>query len=166
MQIQGYIETLIQTASSSSSLAYLRILHLARAQTASLVDDLKAHEFFRTTSASASASALSGTSSLLPSSTGSASASQLVSPTSASFPGGGPGGAGGGGAGGAAVSQMLDASMEELFVPYMEGARYLDKEGKSLTELYAAKLIRFTNWHVRPLSPSLVLLDLLFSSRR
>ncbi|GAA5902521.1 hypothetical protein JCM8208_006909 [Rhodotorula glutinis] len=145
--IQGYIETLIQTASSSSSLAYLRILHLARAQTASLVDDLKAHEFFRTTSASASASALSGTSSLLPSSTGSASASQLVSPTSASFPGGGPGGAGGGGAGGAAVSQMLDASMEELFVPYMEGARYLDKEGKSLTELYAAKLIRFTNWH-------------------
>ncbi|GAA5846578.1 hypothetical protein JCM9279_006750 [Rhodotorula babjevae] len=145
--IQGYIETLIQTASSSSSLAYLRILHLARAQTASLVDDLKAHEFFRTTSASASASALSGTSSLLPSSTGSASASQLVSPTSASFAGGSgvPGGAGG--AGGAAVSQMLDASMEELFVPYMEGARYLDKEGKSLTELYAAKLIRFTNWH-------------------
>lgn len=44
---------------------------------------------------------------------------------------------------------MLDASMEELFVTHMEGARYLDKEGKSLTELYAAKLIRFTNWHVR-----------------
>lgn len=39
--------------------------------------------------------------------------------------------------------------MEELFVPYMEGTRYLDKEGKSLTELYAGRLIRFTNWHVR-----------------
>ena len=43
---------------------------------------------------------------------------------------------------------MLDHAMEELFVPYMEGNRYLEKEGKSLTELYAGKLLRFTNWHV------------------
>lgn len=42
---------------------------------------------------------------------------------------------------------MLDHSMEELFIPYMEGSRYMDKEGKNLTELYAATLIRFTNWH-------------------
>lgn len=48
-----------------------------------------------------------------------------------------------------AVSAMLDHAMEELFVPYMEGSRYLEKEGKSLTELYAGKLLRFTNWHVR-----------------
>ncbi|BGP37125.1 Exocyst complex component 5 [Rhodotorula kratochvilovae] len=148
--IQGYIETLISTASSSSSLAYLRILHLARAQTAALVDDLKAHEFFRTASASASASALASSSMLPATGTGGSSASaaaaaHLVSPTSGAFPSSGavvPGGAGA-----AAVSQMLDGSMDELFVPYMEGARYLDREGKSLTELYAAKLIRFTNWH-------------------
>ncbi|GAA6015669.1 hypothetical protein JCM10207_008166 [Rhodosporidiobolus poonsookiae] len=147
--IQGYIETLIQTASSSSTLAYLRILHLARSQTNSLVDDLKSHEFFRTSSASAS-SALTGPSLLnplgLPStvSAAAAGANSLVSPSSGAFP---PGAAGAGGVGIAAVSQMLDASMEELFVPYMEGSRYLDREGKSLTELYAGKLIRFTNWH-------------------
>lgn len=46
------------------------------------------------------------------------------------------------------MSAMLDHAMEELFVPYMEGNRYLEKEGKSLTELYAGKLLRFTNWHV------------------
>lgn len=48
----------------------------------------------------------------------------------------------------AAVATMLESAMDELFVPYMEGTRYLDKEGKSLTELYAGKLLRFTNWHV------------------
>lgn len=56
--------------------------------------------------------------------------------------------AGAGGIGVAAVSTMLDQAMDELFVPYMEGARYLEREGKSLTELYAGKLLRFTNWHV------------------
>lgn len=54
----------------------------------------------------------------------------------------------GGGVSVVAVSAMLDQAMEELFVPYMEGNRYLEKEGKSLTELYAGKLLRFTNWHV------------------
>ncbi|GAA5914353.1 hypothetical protein JCM5296_001632 [Sporobolomyces johnsonii] len=140
--IQGYIETLIQTASSSSTLAYLRILHLARSQTNSLVEDLKSHEFFRSSSAAAS-SALTGPSLLnplgLPQTVHAAS---LTSPSSGAFPQ-----AGVGGVGVAAVSQMLEGSMEELFVPYMEGSRYLDKEGKSLTELYAGKLIRFTNWH-------------------
>ncbi|GAA5996984.1 exocyst subunit SEC10 [Rhodotorula paludigena] len=150
--IQGYIETLIQTASSSSTLAYLRILHLARAQTNSLVDDLKSHEFFRASSASSSSALAFASSSLLSplglpatggggSSASAAAAAQLTSPQASAFP------AGAASAGAAAVSQMLDGSMEELFVPYMEGARYLEKEGKSLTELYAARLIRFTNWH-------------------
>lgn len=53
--------------------------------------------------------------------------------------------------GGAAVGAMLEVAMEELFVPYMEGTRYLDKEAKSVTELYASKLLRFTNWHVSPM---------------
>ncbi|BGP29274.1 Exocyst complex component 5 [Rhodotorula toruloides] len=143
--VQGYIETLIQTASSSSTLAYLRILHLSRAQTNSLVDDLKSHEFFRSSSASAS-SAIVGPSLLNPLGPANSTAlSNVTSPTSGGFPSATGGGAGAVGV--AAVSQMLDQSVDELFVPYMEGARYLDKEGKSLTELYAAKLIRFTNWH-------------------
>ncbi|GAA5826265.1 hypothetical protein JCM11251_007230 [Rhodosporidiobolus azoricus] len=160
--IQGYIETLIDTASQSSTLAYLRILHLARSQTNTLVEDLRSHEFFRSSSAAAASSALTGPSLLNPlglpstvggaivpasSATSSANGTGSVSSpaASAAFPAAVVGGAGGVGI--AAVSHMLDQSMDELFVPYMEGTRYLDKEGKSLTELYAGKLIRFTNWH-------------------
>lgn len=116
------------------------------------MDDLKSHEFFRSSSASAS-SAIVGPSLLNPlGSTHSTALSNVTSPTSSGFPSATGGGAGAVGV--AAVSQMLDQSVDELFVPYMEGARYLDKEGKSLTELYAAKLIRFTNWHVRNASTS------------
>lgn len=81
-------------------------------------------------------------------------AGQLSSPSTA-------GALGAGGVGVVAVSAMLDLAMEELFVPYMEGVRYLDKEGKSLTELYAGKLLRFTNYHVR-----LLLLFLSFVTSR
>ncbi|GAA5924103.1 exocyst subunit SEC10 [Sporobolomyces koalae] len=138
--IQGYIETLIETASSSSTLAYLRILHLSRSQTNGLVDDLKSHEFFRSLSASgAGGSTGSGHSRSLSSSNPS-----LLNPLGSNQTSILTGSAGGSLT---QVSHMLDQSIEELFVPYMEGTRYLDKEGKSLTELYAGKLIRFTNWH-------------------
>jgi hypothetical protein len=148
LQIQAYIETLITTASSSSTLAHLRILRLARSSTISLVDDLKGHDFFRTTSSSSTGNVPSLTSPL-GASFGSTLSSQITIPSPAT-----PGIPGAGGVGVAAVSAMLDQAMDELFVPYMEGTRYLDKEGKSLTELYAGKLLRFTNWHVsRPLSP-------------
>ncbi|GAA5894708.1 exocyst subunit SEC10 [Sporobolomyces salmoneus] len=157
--IQGYIETLIETASSSSTLAYLRILHLARAQTNSLVEDLKSHEFFRSLLLTSSANSSSSTSyqdysshsHSLSASGGPSLLNPLGSSTSNSLTitGGSGGGIGatGGGSSITQVSQMLDQSIEELFVPYMEGSRYLEKEGKSLTELYAGKLIRFTNWH-------------------
>lgn len=139
-QVQAYIEALINTAASSSTLAYLRILHLARSSTSTLVDDIKSHSFFRTASSVASTS------------------TTLTSPIGHTFAGSGsdPGGAAllgssaAGGIGVAAVSAMLDHAMDELFVPYMEGTRYLEREGKSLTELYASKLLRFTNWHVSP----------------
>lgn len=138
---------MIETASSSSTLAYLRILHLARSQTNSLVDDLRTHEFFRSLQGSSSSStshsrSLSSSNPSLLNPLGSSS-----SPHSTAFPQGG----GGGGSSITQVSQMLEQSTEELFVPYMEGTRYLEKESKSLTELYAGKLIRFTNWHVSPL---------------
>ncbi|GAA5978973.1 hypothetical protein JCM10908_002753 [Rhodotorula pacifica] len=134
--VQGYIETLIQTASSSSTLAYLRILRLARAQTSALINDLRSHEFFRASSSSSSSSLVSPL--------GSPSVGMSGGTDS---DGGQTSGAGAGSAGVVAVTQMLDHSMDELFVPYMEGSRYMDKEGKNLTELYAATLIRFTNWH-------------------
>jgi exocyst complex component 5 len=48
------------------------------------------------------------------------------------------------------VSAMLETAMEELFVPYTEGQRYLERESKSLSELYASFLTNFTRYHVRP----------------
>lgn len=48
----------------------------------------------------------------------------------------------------ASISAMLETAMEELFVPYVEGQRYLEKESKSLSELYASFLTNFTRYHV------------------
>ncbi|KAK4049397.1 Exocyst complex component 5 [Microbotryomycetes sp. JL201] len=136
--IQAYIETLIQTASSSSSLAYLRILHVARSSTTALVEDLKGHEFFR------NASAFASSSTSITSPVGATFTSSISDPNAPAVQTGGASTAAGGVT---AVSTMLDQVIEELFVPYMEGTRYLDRESKSLTELYAGKLLRFTNWH-------------------
>lgn len=58
----------------------------------------------------------------------------------------------GGGAEGSLVAQTLEGSMEELFGPYLEGARYLERESKSLGELYGVFLGRFSKYHVSPLS--------------
>lgn len=38
--------------------------------------------------------------------------------------------------------------MEELFVPYTEGQRYLERESKNLTELYSVYLSAFARYHV------------------
>ncbi|KAK4704080.1 exocyst complex component 5, partial [Phenoliferia sp. Uapishka_3] len=139
--IQGYVESLVETASSSSTLAYLRILRLAHHSTTSLVDDLKGHDFFRTSASSSGPPLISPLGTSFSNDRSSQSiGGGLASPTT-------PGLSGAGGVGVAAVSAMLDGAMEELFVPYMEGTRYLEKESKSLTELYAGKLLRFTNWH-------------------
>ena len=127
------MEALISTASSSSTLAYLRILHLAHSSTSKLIVDLKAHEFFRISSSTSLTSSLGGSFASEGSSTGNGNGNSTT---------------GAGSVGIAAVGVMLDSAIDELFVPYMEGMRYLDKEGKSLTELYAVKLLRFTNWHV------------------
>lgn len=37
--------------------------------------------------------------------------------------------------------------MEELFVRYIEGSKYLDRESKSLGELYSEFLAKFTQYH-------------------
>lgn len=55
------------------------------------------------------------------------------------------------GAGAVAIGTMLENAMEELFVPYNEGAKYIEKECKTAGEMYAASLERFAKYHVSPL---------------
>ncbi|CAI0650368.1 unnamed protein product [Colletotrichum noveboracense] len=45
------------------------------------------------------------------------------------------------------ISQTLDQQMEELFVPYLVGNSYIDRERKSLEELYSSLLFKFTTYH-------------------
>jgi hypothetical protein len=46
------------------------------------------------------------------------------------------------------VMAMLEHAVEEIFVPWLEGTRYLESESKNLVELYAGLLSRFTRYHV------------------
>ncbi|BFZ53656.1 Exocyst complex component 5 [Savitreella phatthalungensis] len=52
------------------------------------------------------------------------------------------------------VSNVLDVASADLFVPYLESGgggagRYMDKEKKSLAELYSSVLYKFTRFHQR-----------------
>ncbi|WWC59401.1 uncharacterized protein I303_101956 [Kwoniella dejecticola CBS 10117] len=62
---------------------------------------------------------------------GSSNAASSKAPTSASGP----------------LATMLDHALEEMFVPWLEGTRYLESESKNLVELYAGLLSRFTRYH-------------------
>ena len=112
LQIQQYLEQLLNKAAQLSPLAFLRMLKVSYAQTAALVDVLKSYDLSQMSSRSADANRTAAQSSSV------------------------------------AISTMLDASMDELFVPYMEGSRYLEKETKCLTELYMLNLYPFSRWHV------------------
>ncbi|OCF42358.1 exocyst complex component protein [Kwoniella heveanensis CBS 569] len=48
---------------------------------------------------------------------------------------------------GGPLATMLDHALEEMFVPWLEGTRYLESESKNLVELYAGLLSRFTRYH-------------------
>ena len=48
----------------------------------------------------------------------------------------------------ASITTLLETALEELFVPYTEGQRYIEKESKSLGDLYAGHLAAFTRYHV------------------
>lgn len=122
--IQQYMEQLVNRAATQSDLAFLRMLQLVHQQTSLLVEDLKAYEV----------------SSVIPRSpsdmsdfnlTLNSASTSAVSTTAAT------------------VSTMLETAMEELFVPYTEGQRYLDRESKSLSELYARYLSLYTRFHER-----------------
>jgi hypothetical protein len=46
------------------------------------------------------------------------------------------------------VSSNLDQQLEDLFVPYLSGSAYIDREKRNLDELYSSLLFKFTTYHV------------------
>jgi len=125
--IQAQIEQIIETTASSSTLAFLRVIYLARSSTHALVEDIKALDFFKSASGGATGSnaaadqqAMAGVSVL------SGNPTTLGSNTTTS-------------------TLILDLALAELFSPYLD--KYIDREQKSLTELYAGCLVKFTRWH-------------------
>lgn len=55
------------------------------------------------------------------------------------------------------TSLILDQQFDDLFVPYFVGSSYIEKEKRSLEELYSSLLFRFTIFHVCPCLPPRVL---------
>ncbi|KAL3961773.1 hypothetical protein ACCO45_003296 [Purpureocillium lilacinum] len=49
----------------------------------------------------------------------------------------------------AQIAQALDQQLDELFVPYMVGNTYIEREKKSLEEMYGSLLFRFSMYHSR-----------------
>ena len=49
----------------------------------------------------------------------------------------------------AQISQALDQQIEELFVPYLVGNSYIDREKRSLDEMYSSLLFKFSIYHSR-----------------
>lgn len=49
----------------------------------------------------------------------------------------------------AQTAQSLDQQLDELFVPYLVGNSYIDRERKSLEELYSSLLFKFSIYHSR-----------------
>ncbi|KAH7343989.1 exocyst complex component Sec10 [Rhizoctonia solani] len=110
----------LEKASTISNLAFLRMLNMAHVQTSALVEDLKQFDLSTTITRSNSAPTPSD-------------------PLAA---------AGSTGTGAAApFGPMLDTAMEEIFVPHTEGTKYLERESKSLGEMYLNLLLRFTKYH-------------------
>lgn len=49
----------------------------------------------------------------------------------------------------AQISQTLDQQIDELFVPYLVGNSYIDRERRNLEELYSSLLFKYTIFHSR-----------------
>ncbi|KAE9410120.1 exocyst complex component Sec10 [Gymnopus androsaceus JB14] len=118
--ILQHMEQLLHRAAAMSDLAYLRVLQLVHIQASSLVEDLKVYEL------PASGSRMPFESGELNRTLGSANTGPTASTT---------------------LTAMLETAMEELFVPYTEGQRYLERESQSLGTLYAGLLMDFTRYH-------------------
>ncbi|KAA1097251.1 Exocyst complex component 5, variant 3 [Puccinia graminis f. sp. tritici] len=135
--IQSHLEKLINAAQGSSTLAFLRVLALARFSTAQLVNDIKAHDFFR--SSSSISSSTTETYTLARRGSDDADVDNKASVGVIQAISGGPGIS--------ALSSMLDQQLEELFGQHLDNSRYVERECKSLTELYASYLLQFARWH-------------------
>ncbi|KAI0772013.1 exocyst complex protein [Trametes elegans] len=124
--IQHHLEQLIARTLNMPELGFLRVLQLVHQQTSVLVEDLKAYELPSVVPRSPiDAAGFDRTVKGMPASATSNTATA------------------------ATISTMLETAMEELFVPYTEGQRYLEKESRSLSELYANYLTKFTRYHER-----------------
>ncbi|KAF8742465.1 hypothetical protein AX14_004331 [Amanita brunnescens Koide BX004] len=121
--VQQHVEMLLHHGAAMSDLAYLRILQLVHLQLSALVEDLKVYELPHV-SPRTPLEATEFRRTL----TGSAN----VTPMNVN-----------------AISAMLETSMAELFVPYTEGQRYLERECKNVAFLYADVLADFTRYHER-----------------
>lgn len=111
----------LEKASTMSNLAFLRMLNMAHVQTGALVEDLKQFDLSTT---------------ITRSSTTPAPSDPLAATGSVATGTAGP------------FGPMLDTAMEEIFVPHTEGTKYLERESKSLGEMYLNLLLRFTKYHV------------------
>lgn len=116
------MEQLLHRASEISDLAYLRILQLVHFQTSALIEDLKAHELPHVTPRTPYE--------LIEFRRALQGSAPLTGTTNAS------------------ISAILETAMEELFVPYTEGQRYMERENRSLATLYGSLLSGFTRYHV------------------
>ncbi|KAF9779455.1 exocyst complex component Sec10 [Thelephora terrestris] len=123
--IQQHLEQLLNRILSSSELAFLRILQLVHHQTSVLVEDLKVYELPTFAPRSPTDSDINKTFNLPHPAVGHSS---VIS---------------------ASITTLLETALEELFVPYTEGQRYIEKESKSLSDLYAGHLAAFTRYHER-----------------
>ncbi|KID87024.1 exocyst complex component Sec10 [Metarhizium guizhouense ARSEF 977] len=47
------------------------------------------------------------------------------------------------------IAQTLDQQMDELFIPYLVGSSYIERERKSLEEMYSSLLFKFNMYHSR-----------------
>jgi len=48
------------------------------------------------------------------------------------------------------VAANMDQQLDDLFVPYLSGSSYIEREKRNLDELYSSLLFKFTIYHVRP----------------
>jgi len=46
------------------------------------------------------------------------------------------------------ITSTLDQNLDDLFVPYLENSRYIEREVKSLQELYSSLLYKYNGFHV------------------
>lgn len=46
------------------------------------------------------------------------------------------------------ITGTLDQNLDDLFVPYLENSRYIDREIKSVQELYSSLLYKYNGFHV------------------